>query len=178
MNLRIIFSIIVILVSASLSFGQRVNWAKRIDPLKPENSDISATAIKGDFLYAFGHSDGEVILDVTLPQDKISRGYFLAKFDLEGALIWSKEIPVVYSEEKKWNQLLFDLENSIVVDNSGLIYVSGNFKGKLTFQGKTENIEIDADEGLDFTQIGNGYLPFIAKFDHALFQLPILFRVC
>lgn len=139
--------VIVLFLTISNAYSQAFQWAKKISaasttlPLNPKAIDKDGAG----FIYAAGAFADTMYCNGTLvtssPQGYVRNGY-LIKYDTAGSIRWIKTISSDLSEI-----------NDLVVDSTGGIYVTGQFKGASTFGNM-----------LDTSQSSFGDF-FIAKYD-------------
>ena len=155
---------IILVISFTLGFSQKVNWAKHINPESTEYSDITGIVKKGEFIYYVGHSDSQTQIDSDNSNEVVGRGVFLVKSTSEGQIVWSSEILTSYREDQPWNKRQLNVPNDIFISEDGSIIISGTFRNTLTFNGVDDQIVINADQ-TDGRNHEHVLLPFVAKFN-------------
>lgn len=103
-------------------------WAKRFGSSEDDEGSDIITDENGN-LYLTGYFSGEVSFGSTDLQSDGFTDIFIAKLNSDGDVIWSK----------KAGGFLFDKGNSLGLDQSGNIYLTGDFVITATFGSNTIN---------------------------------------
>lgn len=142
------------------SNAQHINWAKVLDSKSPNSAsphEVSVLRTDDSFFYSFGKSALGVELD-NVSHISVDSGYFLAKHDLTGAVIWKSRIrPPRYTTFRP---------GGMVMNSSHELIVAGGFDRNLIFNpGQGNSIKLDiAQYSSPLVDPGSGWFPFLAKY--------------
>jgi hypothetical protein len=140
---------------AKLDPDGNVIWAKNAEGTRyDEGDDIEIDAFGN--IYVSGNAEGPIVFDHTLSLDGI--GYFLAKFDKDGKIIWAKRSGSSLSESFGANSIALDLNGNIYFAGEHLI----NYYTNLSTEAFLTKFNSEGNVIWEKNFQGNGFIPYSA----------------